>query len=174
MSELVVETCDTTSSEKPIFWTETAGSRGGLIGSILWIMPTQENNTTSWALVGRPRYSPLIPKDIEADKLRYSFLVDESNGEIAVDLDNFRRTVANLLGELREVRAVFIVPHDGYFQVETYLRSRDRDVRRNLFSKQLDIHDRFPDISIDFKVSFSSKLPTFRDLPENAIRCLAR
>lgn len=174
MSELFVESCETTSSEKPKFRIETSGSRGGLIGSIHWILPSQDIDTTSWAPVGTTEYSPLIPMDIEADKLRYSFLADEFNGEIAVDLDNFRRTVATLLGKLREVKAVYIFPHDDCYEVYTVLGTRDRRVRNRLFEKELAIHDLFPEALLDFKVSMSPTLPTSKDLPKNAIKCFSR
>lgn len=174
MSELLAEVCDTASSQDSTFGRFVYSSTGSSLFDLFDV------NRHSWVDESERKvcqlddYGLLIHVAETADNIDYRPWKIETSKEVALDLNRFKEQVASVLGELREVRAVYIFPHDDYYEVYTVLGTRDRRVRDRLFERELVIHDAFPEALLDFKVSMSAKLPTTKDLPKNAIRCLSR
>lgn len=174
MSSLSVDTCDTASSQDSKYNWLLSNSTGSLL------FDYHNMNWHRWdvhledRVCRLDRFGLLIHEIESADIIDYVPLKPEISDEVALDLNRFKEQVASVLGELREVRAVYIFPHDDCYEVYTVLGTRDRRIRNRLFAKELAIHDLFPEALLDFKVSMSPTLPTSKDLPKNAIKCLSR
>jgi len=60
------------------------------------------------------------------------------------------KSVVELLGKLPQVETVDITP---CFDINIKLNTRDRQARDTVFERELQIHDAFPDLLIDFRVT---------------------
>jgi len=113
---------------------------------------------------------------IIADReLRELYVVERpERNRFVMDVDSLRRSIQAIIGAVPEVGAVYILPEDDGFTVYTHLQTPDRVVRRQLFSLQLQIHELFPNIELDFRVSFAPEAPSPDDFPSDAILCVFR
>lgn len=174
MSELLAEVRDTASSQDPWVGWLVCNSTGSLLFDLFDVNRRRWVDESERKVCQLDRYGLLIHEAETADNVDYGPLKIETSEEVALDLNRFKEQVASVLGELREVRAVYIFPHDDCYEVYTVLGTRDHRIRNRLFAKELAIHDLFPEALLDFKVSMSPTLPTSKDLPKNAIKCLSR
>ncbi len=174
MSGLLAEVRDTASSRDPWVGWFVYNSTGSSLFDLFDVNRRWWVDESERKVCWLDRYGLLIREAKAADNIDYGPLKIETSKEVALDLSRFKKQVASVLGELREVKAVFIIPYDDHLMVETFLNTRDRRVRSLLFDKELSLHDSFPDIVIDFRVSLTPILPTAQDLPDDAVCCFER
>lgn len=174
MSSLPIDTCDTASSQDSKYNWLLGNSTGSLLFDYHNMNWHRWDDNSVERVCRRYSFGLLIREIESADILDYVPLKPEISDEVDLDLSHFKEQVATIFGELSQVRAVFIIPYDDHFKVETFLSTRDRQVRSLLFDKELSLHDSFPDIVIDFRVSLTPNLPTARDLPDEAVCCFER
>jgi len=82
--------------------------------------------------------------------------------------------VATEFSQIDTVVGVYLYPTEGGVEVNTVLSTRDRVIRNTVYSRQLNIHDQFPDRSIHFTVSFSVVPLDLKNLPDDTIVCFQR
>lgn len=176
------------SAQEPIFSTgidevypevihlHTSSSHSEYVVVIRDVAPLKELlRTRSWSTVEEPQElidtnPATIPTDIKYDAYRSTVTQEDEK----MDIKRLKKSIADQFGGIRQVKAVYISPHKDYVEVNTVLQTRDRQTRDKLFSHQLQIHDAFPTLLIDFRVTFSSQGISARDLPPDAIVCFSK
>jgi len=131
--------------------------------------------TRCWPVVEEPQ--ELIdtnPATVPADIRHGVYAPIVTQEDEKMDIKRLKESIADQFGRLSQIKAVYLFPHKDYVEVHTILRTRDRRTRDKLFSQQLQIHDAFPNLLIDFRVIFSSQGISARDLPSDAIVCFSK
>jgi len=142
-------------------------------GHVITIDPTLPQSTSCWYYSEpiKKIYINLAPS--YADMLNMDDLGSEDlRDDIGVDI--IRQQIAKRFAELRQVKVVYLYESADGFEVNTVMKSRHYQSRRCLYAKQLQIHDLYPDIDIDFNVIFTNDEILESDLPEEAIICFSR
>lgn len=91
-----------------------------------------------------------------------------------ISVDTLGQQIAKRFAELNQVKAVYLYEGPDGIEVNTIMKSRHYQSRRCLYSKQLQIHDLYPEIDIDFNIIFSKDEIPESDLPGEAIICFSR
>ena len=99
-------------------------------------------------------------KEIQLDKEIEEEIECINNGSgTAYKIERIEQEITSLFLTLKQVKNITVLKSaDGLnVTVTTILKSRHYNSCRSLYAKQLQIHDMFPDVNIDFNVIFDNK-----------------
>jgi len=167
MTEISKEYEDTKSSH--IYFGDTANTASSqCLSTYTQTIPISIPYKTLGSIINYPKRS-LTSEANYVDTLSVENLIIEDAFDL--NLEILRSYIAKSFSKLDVVDAVYIYPFPDSIEVETYIKSRDREERNKVFKNQLQLHDKFPDISFNFRVFFTSVDCTFEDVPRGAIIC---
>jgi len=84
-----------------------------------------------------------------------------------MDIDKVKEFITKRFKQLSGITAVYLCQYDDHIEINTVLNTKHRATRSKLFKNQLKIHEAFPNLMFDFRVLFSNKAISKKDLDFN-------